>query len=125
MSSFLGSLAAAFDTPQRKAMAVAVAVVAIYGTNKMKQGGKIDEKLATKASNKKSRGGKGNVDKEFITRITKLVKVVVPSAASGETGILVILSILLVLRTMLSIWLADVNGMIVKTIVNKDFGAFV
>jgi ATP-binding cassette, subfamily D (ALD), member 3 len=50
---------------------------------------------------------------------------VVPNAACAEAGILVVLSILLVLRTMLSIWLADVNGKIVKTIVNKDFGMFI
>lgn len=58
-------------------------------------------------------------------RIKKLIKVVVPTVACSEFGILMILSVLLVLRTMLSIWLADVNGRIVKTIVNKDFGMFV
>ena len=37
---------------------------------------------------------------------------------------IVILSGLLVVRTMMSIWLADVNGRVVKAIVNKDFGLF-
>lgn len=53
-------------------MAVAVAIVAIYGSKKM-QAGKVDDKLAAKASGKKSRGGKGNVDREFLRRITKLI----------------------------------------------------
>jgi len=104
-------------------MAVAVAIVAIYGTKKMK-GGKVDDKLVAMKP-KKGRGGKGNVDKEFLRRITKLCKVVVPSAGCAEAGILLVLSVLLVLRTMLSIWLADVNGKIVKTIVSRDFGLFV
>jgi hypothetical protein len=42
-----------------------------------------------------------------------------------EVGILALLGVLLVVRTMLTIWLADVNGMVVKAIVNKDLKQFI
>jgi ATP-binding cassette subfamily D (ALD) protein 3 len=48
----------------------------------------------------------------------------VPSWNCDEAKILVLLSFLLVLRTWLSIWLASVNGRIVKTIVGLDFNMF-
>jgi ATP-binding cassette subfamily D (ALD) protein 3 len=70
------------------------------------------------------RGGKGNVDKIFWERIQKLLKIAVPSWKSKEAICLIVLSGLLVVRTYLSIWLADVNGQIVKAIVSQDFQQF-
>ena len=49
---------------------------------------------------------------------------VVPKVNCKETKYLVILSLLLVLRTYMSIWLADVNGKIVKSIVERNFKKF-
>jgi hypothetical protein len=60
------------------------------------------------------------VDKVFFERIKVLIKIVVPSIASKEARYLAIVSVLLVIRTFLSIWLADVNGNIVKAIVNRN-----
>jgi len=40
-------------------------------------------------------------------------------------GISGILAALLVVRTMMSIWLADVNGQIVKAIIKKDLKLFI
>ena len=54
----------------------------------------------------------------------KLIQYVVPSWSSPEIKQLAFLSVLLVFRTMMSIWLADVNGRIVKAIVEKDFQLF-
>jgi len=71
------------------------------------------------AGNRK-RGGKGNVDKEFFARIKKLLKIAVPSYKSREAAYIVILTGLLVIRTYMSIWLADVNGQVVKAIVNRS-----
>jgi len=65
--------------------------------------------------------GKGNVDALFWKRVAKLVKHVIPTYTGKEMQYIVLLSILLVIRTMMSIWLADVNGKIVKAIVNKSF----
>ena len=60
----------------------------------------------------------------FWEKIKKLIKVVVPSGSSKEVKYLIILSLLLVLRTYMSIWLADVNGKIVKAIVDRNFKKF-
>ena len=48
----------------------------------------------------------------------------VPSYNTKEAFYLVILTGLLVMRTYLSIWLADVNGQVVKAIVNRNFSEF-
>ena len=71
--------------------------------------------LGASAANRKSRG---NVDKEFWSRLSKLVKIVLPSWKSREARYIYLLSGLLVIRTLMSIWLADVNGKVVKAIVN-------
>ena len=47
-----------------------------------------------------------------------------PSWKSKEARYIYFLSILLVVRTMMSIWLADVNGRVVKAIVNKSLPEF-
>lgn len=71
-----------------------------------------------------SRKSRGNVDAEFWKRLDKLIRVVLPSWRSREARYIYILSFLLVLRTLMSIWLADVNGKVVKAIVNKSFPEF-
>ena len=68
--------------------------------------------------------GRGNVDSEFWKRLKKLVKIVLPNAVGREARYIYLLSVLLVVRTMMSIWLADVNGRVVKAIVNKSFPDF-
>ena len=71
-----------------------------------------------------SQKGQGNVDAIFFEKIKKLINVVVPKLNCKESKYLVILSLLLVLRTYMSIWLADVNGKIVKSIVERNFRKF-
>jgi len=53
-----------------------------------------------------------------------LLKIAVPSWKTKEVLYLLILTGLLVVRTYLSIWLADVNGQIVKSIVSLNFQLF-
>lgn len=48
----------------------------------------------------------------------------VPTWRCKEVGYIFGLGILVILRTMMSIWLADVNGRVVKAIVNKDLQLF-
>jgi len=64
------------------------------------------------------------VDKEFWNRLFKLVKIVLPSWKSREARYIYFLTALLVVRTFMSIWLADVNGRVVKAIVNKSLPEF-
>jgi ATP-binding cassette subfamily D (ALD) long-chain fatty acid import protein len=66
----------------------------------------------------------GNVDAAFVQKIKELLRVAVPGWSSKEMKYLVILTLLLILRTQMSIWLADVNGKIVKAIVERNFNLF-
>ena len=68
--------------------------------------------------------GQGNVDAVFFSKIKQLLKVVIPRKNCRETKYLFILSLLLVLRTYMSIWLADVNAKIVKAIVDRNIKKF-
>ena len=77
-----------------------------------------------KKRTKKSSDGKGNVDALFWKRIRKLLKHVFTSWTCKEAQYVYSLTILLVIRTFMSIWLADVNGRVVKAIVNKSFPEF-
>ena len=75
-------------------------------------------------SGQDKRKGRGNVDREFWQRLHKLVAIVIPGWHSREARYIFILTLLLIVRTMMSIWLADVNGMVVKAIVEKSFPMF-
>jgi hypothetical protein len=55
---------------------------------------------------------------DFLQKLYKLLKVVVPKLAGRETLGIASLSALLVLRTVLSIYISEVNGSIVKAIVD-------
>lgn len=68
---------------------------------------------------------KGNVDWHFVKKIRQLLKIAFPSITSRESFLVACLIGLLILRTGVSIWLADVNGRIVKAIIKKDLGMFI
>ena len=75
---------------------------------------------------KTKRGMKGgNVDAAFYAKIRNLIKVVVPSWNCKESKYLLLLTLMLALRTQMSIWLAEVNGKVVKAIVERNFKKFV
>ena len=61
----------------------------------------------------------------FFKRAWELVRIVVPTWKSHEMFNLVNLTIFLVVRTFLSIYIANVNGRIVKSIINANYGDFV
>jgi hypothetical protein len=65
--------------------------------------------------------GTGLIDAAFWKNVKKLIKIVIPNYTCKEFKYLVILTLLLVLRTAMSIWLADINGKVVKAIVEKNF----
>lgn len=69
--------------------------------------------------------GKGNVDEVFFKRIKKLITIVIPTWKCQEVLDLVLLTVFLVLRTFLSIYLAGVNGKIVKAIIQRDLSLFI
>lgn len=79
--------------------------------------GRQNRPLRRNEKTKKRTNKGGNVDAAFMEKIQSLIKVVLPSWTCKESKYLCILTLLLVLRTQMSIWLADVNGKIVKAIV--------
>lgn len=61
----------------------------------------------------------------FLKRAAELIKIVIPDWKSYETFNIVTLTVFLVVRTFLSIYIANVNGRIVKSIINVNYTDFV
>lgn len=74
----------------------------------------------TRAVDKK----KVTVDKEFWRQLKSLLKIVIPGATSKEFLLLAFHTAFLVVRTWLSIIVAQMDGEIVKTIVSRNPAAF-
>ena len=62
---------------------------------------------------------------EFLKQFFKLLRIIIPRFWSKEFGLLTLHSTCLVVRTFLSIYIATLDGRVVKTIVEKDFAKFV
>ncbi|KAJ8381831.1 hypothetical protein SKAU_G00026090, partial [Synaphobranchus kaupii] len=65
------------------------------------------------------------VNAEFFNQILELVKILFPKLITKELGLLCLHSVALVSRTFLSIYVAGLDGKIVKTIVEKQPRSFV
>jgi len=113
----------------QKIMGVVVVVLFLWNTTSADRGQTVTAKMKANQLKSKNRRlmnrGSGNVDAQFWKRIKDLLKIVIPSYNCKEFKYLSILTLLLVLRTQMSIWLADVNGKIVKAIVERNFQKFV
>lgn len=81
--------------------------------------------LEIDSSPKEEKKLKGKVDKKFFRKLIKLIKISIPSLIGRETLVVVLLSVALILRTILSIHVSDVNGRIVKSIVRMNMNEFV
>lgn len=65
------------------------------------------------------------VNAEFFKQILELGKILFPKLVSKELGLLSLHSVALISRTFLSIYVASLDGKIVKTIVEKDPRSFI
>uniref|UniRef100_A0A7S3J1J8 ABC transporter domain-containing protein n=1 Tax=Euplotes harpa TaxID=151035 RepID=A0A7S3J1J8_9SPIT len=118
-----------FKTRTRSTVTCAVVVAAtFYFKNRMQ---KTDahlaelEKEANMFIKAKDVKAKGHVDMKFWKRLKKLIKIAIPSLKSREVGYILFLSIMLVVRTILSIQLAEVNGGVVYGIIKMDKKKFI
>ncbi|XP_046400195.1 ATP-binding cassette sub-family D member isoform X2 [Ischnura elegans] len=65
-----------------------------------------------------------SVSKEFLIQLRKLVQVMVPGVWTGEMGLLTLHTFSLACRTFLSIYVATMEGQMVKHIVRRDVRSF-
>jgi len=101
---------ASVKTRGRKVVTASLVAAALYGFKLVNEGyfASREEKERLARETTKKKGGKGNVDSVFFKRILHLLKTVLPDAKCREAQYIYLLGILLVVRTILSIWLADV-----------------
>jgi ATP-binding cassette subfamily D (ALD) protein 3 len=74
------------------------------------------------------RRGKGHkkvgVDAEFLAQLRKILPICVPGVASKEFALLMSLAGILIARTWLDIWFSSFNGVVVRSIVSRDWQLF-
>ena len=72
-----------------------------------------------------TRRSRGKINKVFVAELKDLLKIVLPNAYCKEAILLALHTLALVVRTFLSIQVANLDGKIVKTIVDKNKLQFV
>lgn len=79
-----------------------------------------------KSGRSSSKTGKPSVglDREFIKQLIELLKIMVPGWRTREAGLLTCATLTLLARTFLSIYVATLEGQIVKRIVLRDVRGF-
>ena len=65
------------------------------------------------------------VDSQFLTQLKRLLPICIPGIASKEMGLLISLALILIARTWLDIWFSEFNGVVVRSIVTRDWELFV
>lgn len=69
-------------------------------------------------------GRRSDIDGDFFDKLTRILKIVIPSVHSREASLLLIHSSFLVGRTLLSLYVASLDGAIVAALVRRQGRAF-
>lgn len=77
-----------------------------------------------KPHNNSVKSTSASFDREFLTQVIKLLRIVVPGVWSKQVALLLLHSGCLIARTFLSIYVATLDGRIIKCIVEKDVPRF-
>lgn len=100
--------------------------VILYLIRIKKSMSKINNSLSSvKTQEEREKKSKGQIDSVFINRIRQLIKIAVPSLYSLEFLDMTQMMIFLILRTFLSIYIANINGRIVKSLIEVKFLPFI
>lgn len=82
-----------------------------------------DDDPTGSASGGKQRSSVG-LDRDFLRQLIMLLRIMVPGWRSRETGLLACATLTLLARTFLSVYVAELEGQIVKRIVLRDVRGF-
>lgn len=82
-------------------------------------------KRGGKRGKKGSRGPRVEVDAIFFQRLKRILRIVLPGAKSKETLLLLMHTFFLIARTMLSLYVADLDGRIVSALVRSQTSEFI
>ncbi|WFC95555.1 ATP-binding cassette long-chain fatty acid transporter pxa2 [Malassezia brasiliensis] len=107
-------------------------IAAMFAPRKSKRQGSGSNANAGAVSKRKGRGGKQGgsapprvaIDHLFFKRLRFLLRLLFPSWHSKETGLLVSFTVILIIRTVLSLVVADLDGRIVASLVRGQKAAF-
>lgn len=92
-----------------------------YYGNKLNNG-EVD--TISKTKKKKQKLKVPGLDREFLQQLQELMFIMIPRPMCMESGLLAVHTLCLISRTFLSIYVASMEGAIVKHIVRKDFRNF-
>lgn len=81
--------------------------------------------IDTKASPGKKKKPHVGLDREFLKQLIELLKIMVPGWRTREAGLLACATLTLLTRTFLSVYVATLEGQIVKRIVLRDLRGFI
>jgi ATP-binding cassette subfamily D (ALD) long-chain fatty acid import protein len=80
--------------------------------------------LESTLAHNKNKKKRNEIDQKFIQGFIKLLKICIPTWTCKELLILLLHSTFLILRTLLSLYVADLDGRIVSALVQKKVKAF-
>lgn len=95
-----------------------------YGKVKKNSTEKIEEIQEDKLKFIEKKVKQPGLNLEFVLQLKKLLEIMIPSLVCQETGLLSVHTLCLISRTFLSIYVAAMEGAIVKYIVRKDVKNF-